>query len=85
MVWLPSTRTVSAVKKLHPQRQGELKLPAVTCEQLCVDEKDMAAKLFSEAGDHNLGKDVFGWASWLFYPYRGETGGFFTIWCGFSV
>ena len=59
-------------------RPGELKLPEKRVEQLCVDEKDIADKLFGEAGDRNSSKDVYGWASWLFFPWRGETGGFFT-------
>ena len=70
--------TVAAVQKLHPGRVGELKLPEKRVEQLCVDEKDIADKLFGEAGDRNSSKDVYGWASWLFFPWRGETGGFFT-------
>ena len=33
--------------------------------------------MFRESGDHNLSKDVFGWAPWLFFAGRGETKGFF--------
>jgi hypothetical protein len=69
--------TIAACKKLHPQRTGELKLPSVVCEQLRVEEKDMHDKLFRDAGDSSLSKDVFGWAAWLFFPWRGEEGGFF--------
>jgi hypothetical protein len=63
---------------LHPHRSGELKLPPRKVDQVCVDEKDISDKLFVEAGDRNSSKDVFGWASWLFFPWRGDTGGFFT-------
>ena len=69
--------TIAAVTKLHPARKEDLKLPPSSCEQLCVEEKDVADRLFSDAGDPNLSKDVYGWASWLFYPWRGEPSGFF--------
>ena len=70
--------TIAAVKKLHPHRIGDLKLPPQQVGQVCVEEKDIADKLFTEASDRNSSKDVFGWASWLFFPWRGETGGFFS-------
>jgi hypothetical protein len=70
--------TIAAVKKLHPRRCGELKLPPKLVDQVCVDEKDIADKLFLEANDQNASKDVFGWASWMFFPWRGEIGGFFS-------
>ena len=55
-------------------------VPVVSSEQLRVDEKTvaLAEKLFSEAADFNASKDVYGWSSWLFFPWRGEDGGFFT-------
>jgi hypothetical protein len=55
--------TIAAVKKLHPQRTGELKLPPQQGDQVCVEEKDIADKLFTESNDRNSSKDIFGWAS----------------------
>jgi len=78
--------TIAAVKKLHPTRGCELKLPPKQCDQVCVDEKEIADKLFSEAGDKNASKDVYGWASWLFFPWRGEAGFFLLVgmFCSFA-
>ena len=70
--------TIAAIKKLHPQRVGELKLPPKQGDQLCVENKDIADKLFAESGDRNASKDLFGWAHWLYFPWRGESGGFFS-------
>jgi hypothetical protein len=69
--------TISALKKLHPVRLEELMLPVKQADQLCVDEKGISDKLFRDASDKCASKDIFGWASWLFFPWRGETGGFF--------
>jgi hypothetical protein len=39
-----NARTISALKKLHPHREDELKLPLKQTSQLCVDEKEIADK-----------------------------------------
>jgi hypothetical protein len=69
--------SVTALKNLHPKRQSELRLPVTECQQVIVDPAFVAKKLFSEAADQNVSKDVFGWAPWLFFACRGESKGFF--------
>jgi hypothetical protein len=73
-----NAKTIAAVRKLHPQRDAPLNLPPLSCEQLQLEEKEVRDKLFGEASDQNLSKDVYGWAAWLFFPWRGEPTGFFS-------
>lgn len=76
--------TLEALRKLHPERKSDLVLPVSIAPQLTVDPAFVAKKLFRAAGDHNLSKDVFGWAPWLFYTGRGEKKGFFASFVMFA-
>ena len=76
--------TVLALKNLHPERKSELVLPSTEQAQLTVDPGFVAKKLFLEAGDQNLSKDVYGWAPWLFFACRGEKKGFLSSFVSFA-
>jgi hypothetical protein len=69
-----NSATVSAIKKLHPSRVGELKLPSSQVEQLCVDEKDIADKLFVEAKTSLAGRAGY------FFPGVGRLEVFSLLW-----
>ena len=77
-------QALSALKKLHPERKSVLLLPKSDIPQLTVDPAFLAKKLFLDSGDHNVSKDVFGWAPWLFYGGRGEKKGFFPSFVTFA-
>jgi hypothetical protein len=70
--------TVRVIQELHPERKEELKLPRPTHPQLTVDPAFITKKLFQDASDCNLSKDLYGWAPWLFLANRGEKKGFFS-------
>ena len=70
---------VAALKALHPRRAAPLEPPPVVGPQLVVDEQAVHTALFSDAADCNLSKDVFGWAPWMLFPWRGEKEGFFVL------
>ncbi len=76
--------TVLALQKLHPERKSDLVLPRTDHVQLTVDSEFVAKKFFLDAGDQNVSKDVYGWASWLFFSRRGEKKGFFSSLVDFS-
>jgi hypothetical protein len=76
-------RTVDVIKKMHPQRPAPLVLPAASAPQLELDEKTISDRLFNDASNDNLTKDVFGWAAWLLFPWRGEEKGVFKSLCEF--
>ena len=73
-----NSSTIASIRKLHPRRMEELKLPVKQSDQLFVESKSIEEKLFDGANDKNASKDLFGWASWLFFPWRAESGGFFS-------
>ena len=54
--------TVLALQKLHPERKSDLVLPSTNFAQLSIDREFVTKKLFRESADHNLSKDVYGWA-----------------------
>ena len=69
--------TIAALKKLHPERKSDLVLPTTPHIQLTVDHSFVSKRLFRQAADRNISKDVYGWAPWMFYACRGEKKGFF--------
>jgi len=77
-------RVLDVMRKLHPPRDAPLKLPPVTGPQIAVDEEAVRERLFADAADHSMSKDVYGWAPWLLCPWRNEVNGFFSVLVKFS-
>lgn len=77
-------RVTDVLRALHPQRLGPLNLPPASGPQLVVDEQAVHDRLFADAADSNLSKDVYGWAPWLLFPWRAEKNGFFSLVVRFS-
>lgn len=63
---------VAAIKKLHPPRVEDLKLPAPVTTQLSILPSDIFDHLFKMAADQQASKDLFGWAGWMLLPWRAE-------------
>lgn len=76
--------TVEEIRKLHPDRKEDLKLPSTQVPQLAIDRHALAKKLFNDTSDQNKSKDGYGWAPWLFHSCRAEKKGFFNSFVDFT-
>jgi hypothetical protein len=68
----------SVLQEMHPPLLSELQLPSVSGPQVMVDPKFVFDRLFNDAADFNISKDVFGWTPALFFSIRGISDGFVT-------
>ena len=73
-----SDEVKAALAKLHPARDVDLKLPALSAPQVWLSAERIAERLFAEAAETNIAKDVFGWSPSLLFDCRGVEGGLLT-------
>ena len=71
-----SPQVEAELKRLHPARTAELKLPKPAHEQLVLDPAEVFDYLFSQATNSELSKDVFGWTPALLFTDRAAKPGF---------
>ncbi len=69
-------KVVEVLRDMHPKLDVPLVLPQISTAQVQVEYGPVFDRLFRDAADSSIARDVYGWAPSLFYHIRGVTGGF---------
>lgn len=76
---------VEVLRAMHPKIDSPLVLPKLRATQVQVEYGPVFDRLFRDAGDSSISRDVYGWAPSLFYHVRGVQGGFLHEFVNFIV